>query len=71
MNTLASTFTGCFSISAFASLSDIPIGNTNSATGLKICAKAAEIKKYKSVIEKKKQKHDKIIFLAKSKSNSI
>ena len=35
---LASTITGCISISAFASLLGIPIGFTSSAIGLKICA---------------------------------
>ena len=60
----------CF-ISAFASLADILIGITSSAIGLKICAIAAGIKKYKSIIKKKKKKHDKIVLLAKSKLNSI
>ena len=68
---LASTITGCVSISAFASLIGIPIGITSSAIGLKICAITAGIKKYKSIIKKKKKKHDKIILLAKSKLNSI
>ena len=68
---LASTFTGCISISAFASLFGIPIGITNSAIGFQICAIAARIQKYKSIIKKKKKKHDKIVFLAKSKLNSI
>ena len=63
---LASTITGCISISAFASLIGIPIGITSSAIGLKICAITAEIKKYKSIIKTKKKKHDKIISLAKS-----
>ena len=40
---LASTITGCISISAFASLIGIPIGITSSAKGLKICAIAAGI----------------------------
>ena len=52
---LASTITGCISISAFASLIRIPIGIASSAIGLKICAMAAGIKKYKSVIKKKKE----------------
>ena len=68
---LASTITGCISISAFASLIGIPIGITSSAIGLKICAITAGIKKYKSIIKKKKKKHDKIVLLAKSKLNSI
>ena len=65
-----STITGCVSISDFASLVGIPIGITSSAIGLKICAITAGIKKYKSIIKKKK-KHDKIVLLAKSKLNSI
>ena len=68
---LASTITGCISIFAFASLLGIPIGITSSATGLKIFAIAAGIKKYKPIIKKKKKKHDKIVLLAKSKLNSI
>ena len=68
---LASTITGCVSISAFASLVGIPIGITSSAIGLEICAITAGIKKYKSIIKKKKKKHDKIVFLAKYKLNNI
>ena len=49
----------------------IPIGITSSAIGSKICARAAGIKKYRSIIKKKKKKHDKIVLLAKSKLNSI
>ena len=66
-----STITGCASISAFASLVGIPIGITSFANGLKICAITAGIKKYKSIIKKKKKKHDKIVLLTKSKLNSI
>ena len=53
---LASTITGCVSISAFASLIGITIGTTSSVIGLKICAITAGIKKYKSIIKKKKKK---------------
>ena len=63
---LPSAIIGCISISAFASLLAIPIGITSSA---KICAIAAGIKRYKSVIKKKK--HDKIVLLGKSKLNSV
>ena len=59
------------SISAFASLVSIPIAITSSATGLKICAITAAIKKYKSMIKKTKKRHGKIVLLAKSKLNSI
>ena len=68
---LASKITGCVSISAFASLVDIPIEITSSAIGSKICATTAGIKNYNSIIKKKKKKHDKIVLLAKSKFNRI
>ena len=55
----------------FGSLVGIPIGITSSAVGLRNCAITAIIKKYKSIIKKKKRKHDKIVLLAKSKLNSI
>ena len=42
---LVYAITGCVSNSVFASLVAIPIRITSSAIGLKICAKAAEIKK--------------------------
>ena len=66
-----SPLTGCVSISAFASLVEIPIGITSSAIGLKICVITAEIKKHKSINKKNKKENDKIISLAKSKLNSI
>ena len=36
-----------------------------------MCAITTAIKKYKSIIKKKKKKHDKIVLFAKSKLNSI
>ena len=63
---LASTITGCVSISTFASLVGIPIRITSSAIRLNICAITAGIEKCKSIIEKKKKKHDKVVMLAKS-----
>ena len=51
---LASSITGFISVSAFASLIDIPTGITSSAMGLKICAITAGIKKYESIIKEKK-----------------
>ena len=62
------TVTRCVSIFAFASLVGIPIEITSSA---KKCVKAAGILKYKSMIKKKKKKHDKIVLLAESRLNSI
>ena len=67
-----SVITGCVSISASASLVRIPIGITSSVIGFKICVITAGIKKYKTIIEKKKKKkHDKIVLLTKSKLNSM
>ena len=68
---LSSTITRYISVSAFASLVGIPIGITSSAIGLKNYAITAAIKKYKSMIKKKKNKLDKIVLLGKSKLNSI
>ena len=65
---LGSIIIGSIYISAFASLVGIPIGITSSA---KICAIIAAIKKYKSIIKKKKKKYDKIVLLGKSILNSI
>ena len=67
---LVSAVTGCVSISAFASSVGIPIGITISSIWLKICAITSEIKKYKSIINKKKKKHNKIVLLEKFKLNS-
>ena len=64
---LVSTVTGCVSISLFALLVVIPVRNTSSAVGIKICAITSEIKKCKSTIKKYKKKHDKIVLLGKDK----
>ena len=40
---------------------------SNSAIVLRICAITAGIQKYKWTIKKKKEKHDKMVLLAKSK----
>ena len=66
---LASTVTGCISISEFTSLVGIPLGITNSEVELKICTITTGNVKYKSIIKKKK-KHDKVVLLAKTKLNS-
>ena len=68
---LASTITGCISISTLASLVGISIGIRSSEVRLKIYAITAGIKKYKLIIKKKKKNHDKIVLLAKSRLNRI
>ena len=72
-NFLILTFaiTECISIFTVDSLLSLPIGITSFATGLKICAIAVGIKKYMSIIKKKKKEHDKMVLLAKSKLSSI
>ena len=66
---LASTVTGCISISAFASLVGIFIGITSSVIALKIYTITATIRKYKSIINKNSKKHTKIVLVAKTKLN--
>ena len=67
---LASAVTGCVQISTFASLVCVPVGITSSAIGINICAITAGIKKYKSIIKKKK-KHYKTVLLGEDKLNTI
>ena len=68
---LVSTVPGCVSVFAFVSLVTIPIGITGFGVEIIIFAITAGIKKYKSIIKKKKKKHDKKVFLAKSKLNTV
>ena len=63
--TIASTNTGCTSISVFASLLGIPIGITSSPMGLRICAIATGIKNCNSITKKNKSRYDKTVLLAK------
>ena len=63
---LASTTSGCVYFSEFASPNCVPVDIANSAVGLKICAIAEGIKKYKLIINNKKN-HDKIVLLGKDK----
>ena len=67
---LALTVTGCVSVSTFASLVGILVGITSSAATIKISAITEEIKKYRSILKKKK-KHDQIVLLGKPKLNAI
>ena len=64
---LASGITGCVSISTFHSLVYVPVFITSSGVGIKMFAITTGFKKYKSIIKKKKKKHDKIVLLGKDK----
>ena len=66
MLNLASVVTGFVSISAFASLACAPAGIKSSAVGTKIFETTAGIKKYQSVLKKKKNKYEKIVLLGKT-----
>ena len=57
--TLDFAVTVCISTSAFASLTDISKEIMSPTLGLNICTLIARIKKYKSIINKKKKNHDK------------
>ena len=59
-----STVTVCVSTSVFPSIHCIPLGISSSAIDLKICVINARIQKYKSIINEKRKKHDKIVLLA-------
>ena len=63
--------TGCVSKSAFASLARNPVETANSAATIKISKITARIKKFKSIINKKKKEHDKVALLPKTKLNSV
>ena len=65
---VVSTFSGCVSISVFTYLVAIPVGITSSAVRLKTCVINAGIIKDKSIIMKKKKKHD-IVLLTNHKLN--
>ena len=58
-------------MSVFASLFCVPVGVTSTAVGIKICAIIVRIKKYKSIIKRKKKKHDEMVLLWKDTLNSI
>ena len=58
-------------MSAFASYVCPPIGFTSSVVGINICAIIAVIRKYKSIIKKKKKKQTKKVLLEKDKLNTI
>ena len=68
---LASILAVCVSMSAFTSLFCAPVGITSCATGRKDCTITARIKKYESIIKKKKKKHDKTVLLGNNKLNTI
>ena len=58
---LAAAVSGCDPISAVASLVGIPIGIASSAATRQVCIITTEIKHFKSIIQKKKNKHAKIV----------
>ena len=68
---LFSFFSGCVSISAFASLVVVPLGIANSAVEWNIYAITAGIKKFKCIMKKKRKKHDNIVLLGKVKLDAI
>ena len=65
---LASTITGCTSVSAFAALIGVSVEIMGTAIGIKICAIAAGTKMFELIIKKK---HDEAIYLTKSELNKM
>ena len=68
---LTPTVTGCVSISSFSSLVGIPVGISGSTATITTFIIIAGIKKYKSMVTKKKKKHDRIVLLAKTKLDTV
>ena len=66
-----SAMSGCVSVSAFASLVGVCGSIASSAEGWKICTLTTVVKKYSSIIMKKRKKHNKIVLLVKTKSNAV
>ena len=60
---LYSMITGGVSISALVSLFCVPVGFMSSSIGIKVSTITAGIKKYKSIIKKKRKNHDEIVLL--------
>ena len=69
--TLVFAVTICIYISSFASLIHISKGIMSSTIGLNIFTITARIKTDKSIIKKKRKKHDKVVLLAKTNLNYI
>ena len=69
--TLFLAVTVCISISGFASSVNISKGIMNFTIGVNSCANIGRIKKYKSIIKKKKKNHDEISLLAKANLDFI
>ena len=57
--------------SPFAPLAGFPVGIASFAVEWNICAIAAGIKRYKSIIKKERKKHKDIMLLVKIKRNTI
>ena len=66
-----SAVSGCVSISPFASLVGVPVGIARAVVRIKICAITAGIKRFKSIIKKKRKKHGKLVLLGKAKLDTI
>ena len=62
LNYAENLFIPSCTITACASLVCVPVVIINSAVGMSISTTTAGIKKYKSIIMKKKKKHDLVVF---------
>ena len=59
---LLSAVTGCVLISVLTSFVCVPVGITNSAVGIKICAITVGIKKYNSVTKKEESWKNSVVW---------
>ena len=68
---LLSSVTGCASVSSFPSLVGNPTGVECSTVALRTCLITAEIKKFKSIIKKKRRNQNKKVLLATAKLKTM
>ena len=66
-----SVTSGDVSVALFAAVIGVPIGITSASLSLAFCLCARLVKKLLKATRNKKKKHNKIVMLARSKSNSI
>ena len=66
-----SVATGSISIASFATVIGAPVGMMSASCSLAFSITTGFVKKFLKTIRNKKKKHNKIVMLARSKSNSI
>ena len=66
-----SILSGSISIASFATVIGVPAGIIGASCGLTLSITLGVIKKFLKITRNKKEKHNKVVMLARKKSNSI